>query len=391
VRIFLFDLALVEGIEKHSGHPVVTLYVGETKPPTFRLGKFYSKSEAAEKYANFRFIMESIYFQYTIIGQIENVNGLNINRVLSKYEKQADVVFIDTEFLFAKKLNRSHYLTIPPWVPQKILLADRWDDVIKSIPKSLRKKLNRILNQGYQFFTAHTENQFNYFYHAMYVPYTQARFGDAAVIYSQDHIKKLLQQGEILFLLRNDRVLLGSLNKYEEDRLLLIIAAAVDNLQPKMFKGAAEAMDYFSILSAFEKGCRVVDFLGSRPLLDDGAFRYKRKCGTYIDKFYRSVPDIYFKTLHLNAGVKSYLAHNPFIIKTLKGFRGHILLNAPASSNDIESCANRYETKGLNGIDIYCIAGIQNDAKKFLASNTQEINLYDISNSPHPERDFCKL
>jgi hypothetical protein len=135
----------------------------------------------------------------------------------------------------------------------------------------------------------------------------------------------------------------------------------------------------------------VVDFLGSRPLLEDGAFRYKRKWGAYIDKFYRPVPDIYFKTLHLNAGVVSYLAHNPFIVKTLSGFRGHVLLDTPASSNDIESCACRYKTNGLNGIDIYCLAGIQNDAKKFLASDTMEINLYDISTSTHPGHDYCKL
>jgi len=390
-RIFLFNVALIEGTEKHSGQPVKTLYVGETKLPAFRLGKCYSKSEAVEKYANFQFVMDSIYSDYTIIAQEKNVNGLNINRVLSRYEGQADMIFINAELLFTQRLDRSQYLAIPPWVPQKLILADQWEDVIKSFPKNTRKKLRRILKNEYQFYTAHTDNQFNYFYHAMYVPYTQTRFGNAAVIYPQDHIKQILRQGEILFLFRNDRVLLGSLIKYEHDRLLSICVAAADDLQPAMFKGAMEAMYYFCILSAFEKGCRVVDFLGSRPLLDHGAFRYKRKWGTYIDKFYRPVADIYFKTLHLNTGVKSFLAYNPFIMKTSKGFRGRILLNAPVSNRDIKSCAKRYQTKGLNGIDIFCTSGIQNGADKYLDANAPEINVYDISNSPHPEHDFCKL
>lgn len=390
VRIFLLDMALVEGTEKNSGQPVKTLYVGATKPPVFGLGRFYSKSEAIEKYANFQFVMDSIYSDYAIIAQTKNVNGLIINRWLRKYEGQADMVFINAELLFAQKLDRFQYLALPPWVPQKLILADQWEDVLKSFPKNTRKKLRRVLKHEYQFYTAHTDNQFNYFYHAMYVPYTHTRFGNAAVIYPQDHIKRILQQGEILFLFRNDRVLLGSLIKYEHDRLLSICVAAADDLQPAMFKGAMEAMYYFCIMSAFEKGCRVVDFLGSRPLLDDGAFRYKRKWGTYIDKFYRPVADIYFKTLRLNTGVKSFLAYNPFIIKTSKGFRGRVLLNTPANDKDIKSCAKHYQTRGLNGIDIFCTAGIQYCADKYLDNNVPEIKVHDISKSPHPERDFCK-
>jgi hypothetical protein len=389
-RIILLDMVLIEGTEKHSGQSVKTLYVGATKPPAFGLGRFYSKSEAIEKYANFQFVMNSIYADYAIVAQTKNVNGLNFKRGLRKYEGQADIVYINAELLFAQRLDRFQYLAIPPWVPQKIKLGDQWEDVIKSFPKKFRKELKRILKQGYQFCSAHTENQYNYFYHAMYVPYTQARFGSTAVIFPKDYIRQILQHGQILFLFRNDRLLLGSLNKYEHDRLLLICTVAAEDFPPAMFKGAAEALDYFSILSAFEKGCRVVDFLGSRPLLDDGAFRYKRKWGTHIDKFYRPVADIYFKTLRLNTGVKSFLSYNPFIIKTSKGFRGRVLLSTPASDKDINSCAKRYQTKGLNGIDIFCTAGIQNGADKYLNNNVPEIKVHDISNSPNPERDFCK-
>ena len=390
VRIFMFDMVLVEGAEKQSGQPVKTLYVGETKTPTFGLGRLYSKSEAIEKYANFQFIMDSIYADFAIIAHIKNVNGLNINRGLRKLEGQADMVFINAELLFVRRLERSEHLAIPPWVPQKVILGNQWEDVIRSFPKKFRKELRRILKQGYHFCPAHTEKQFNHFYHAMYVPYTQTRFGNTAVILPQNHIKKILRQGQILFLFHNKCLLLGSLIKYEHDRLLLICTAAAKGIPPAMFKGAAEALDYFSIMSAFEKGCRIVDFLGSRPFLDDGAFRYKRKWGTYIDKFYRPVADIYFKILHLNTGVKGFLAHHPFIIKTSKGFRGRVLLNKSASGKDITRCAKRFKTKGLNGIDIFCADGIQDGIDKYLANNIIETKVYDISNSPNPESDFCK-
>ena len=233
------------------------------------------------------------------------------------------------------------------------------------------------------------ESHFNYFYHMMYVPYTQKRFGKGAVVRSQDYMKKILQKGEILFLFRNDQLLLGSLIKYENDRFLSICAAATEDIPPALFKGASEAMDYFSILTAFEKGCRVVDFLGSRPLLEDGAFRYKRKWGTYIDSFYRPMDDIYFKTACMNTGVKSYLAYNPFIIKHQKVSEVEYSLNTPVGDKDINSCAKRYQTNGLTGIDIFCTAGIQKDAHKYLDNIVPDIQVHDISNSPHPANDFC--
>ena len=159
MRIFLFDIALVEGTEKQSGQSVKTLYVGATKPPTFGLGRFYLKSEAIEKYANFQFVMDSIYSDYAIIVQTKIVNGFNISRELRKYEGQADLIFIDAELLFTQKLYRFQYLALPPWVPQKLILADRWENVNKSFPKKFRKELKRILKQGYQFCSAHTEKR----------------------------------------------------------------------------------------------------------------------------------------------------------------------------------------------------------------------------------------
>ena len=113
VRIFLFDVVLIEGTEKHSGQPLKTLYVGETEPPAFKLGKFYSKSEALDKYDNFKFVMDSIYSDYTIVAQIKNINGFKISREFKKFEVQADMVFIDAELLFVHMLERNTYLALP--------------------------------------------------------------------------------------------------------------------------------------------------------------------------------------------------------------------------------------------------------------------------------------
>lgn len=390
-RIFLFDSVLVEGIEKHSGHLVRTLYVGATEPPAPGLGKLYSKTEAVEKFANFMDIMSTIYSNYEIILREKNINGFKIIRRLKKYEKKADMVFIDMELLFVLGLRRSSYLAIPQWVTLKLRIADSWKDVLSSFPKPLTKKIKRILKHEYSYCTGNTKNMFEYFYHKMYVPYTKKRFGDAAVIYDENKLKNILNKSDILFLFRNNRLVLGSLITYHHDSAFSICCVGADYLQPDMFKGASEAIDYFSILCAFEKGCQAYDFMGSRPLLADGAFRYKRKWGTIVDKFYRIEANIFFKPVLMTAGVKAFIARNPFITESPNGLRGRILLDVPASAMDIKNCVRDYETKGLNGMDIFCIAGVQNGAGQALFKHIPQVKVYDISNSSNPELDFCKL
>ena len=387
IRIFLFDVILIEGKEKHSGLSIKTIYIGESEAPTFKLGKFYFNSEALDKNDNFKFFMDSIYSDYTILAQTKNINGLSISQELKKCEAQADMVFIDTELLFIYLLERERYLALPQGVSFRLMIPNRWEDVIKSFPKKLQKELRRILKHGYQHYVASTDNHLNYFYHAMYVPYTQTRFGDTAAIISQEKVNKILEQGEILLLFRNNNILLGSLNKFENESLLICFAASANNIQPEMFKGAAEAMDYFCILSAFEHGCNVVDFLYSRPFLDNGAFRYKRKWGAHVYKLDRPMTDIYFRPINLNPAVKSYLSRNPLIIKTPEGFRGRILIDTVVSFKDIQNCVNRYQTKGINGIDIFCTDPI---SETDIVYDGQDNKIYDISKSSHPAYEFCK-
>ncbi len=292
-RIFLFDVILIEGHEKHSGLPVKTLYIGESDVPTAKFGKFYFNSEAYDKYDTFKFFIDTIYSDYSIISQTKNINGFEINREIKQYEKLADMIFIDTEILFLYLLDKKKYLTLPQGICFKLNIPDRWENLISSFPRKLQKELRRILKHDYQYYVATTDSHFHYFYHSMYVPYTQTRFGDAAAIISQEKVNKILEEGEILLLFRNNCILMGSLNKFENKNLLICFAVSAENIQPEMFKGAAETMDYFCILSAFEHGCNAVDFLYSRPILDNGAFRYKRKWGTRIEKLDRPMTDLF--------------------------------------------------------------------------------------------------
>ncbi len=80
---------------------------------------------------------------------------------------------------------------------------------------------------------------------------------------------------------------------------------------------------------------------------------------------------------------------NPFIIKTPEGFRGRVLLATPASHKDMQ-IVRRYQTRGINGIDIFCALGINNDVKN-VNDQYYPNKIYDISNLTHPLDEFCSF
>jgi len=390
VRVFWADIIIVSGIEKYSGERIKTLYVGEAVIPNATLGKFYSKSEAIEKYSNYQFVMHSIYSEFTIIKQEKNINLIWLNKILKKYEQDVNIIFTDIELFFSLFLNKKQYISVPLWIPQTLLLENTWEKVIKGFSKNLRKELKRVLKRNYQFVVSQDEMLFEKFYNEMYLPYVKQRFGTLSVPNSHRSIMRDVKgKSDVLFLLQDNQVILGVLQKYNKDKMISVCSATADNLTPDMIKGAFTAMDYFSIMNAFEKGCRVVDFMGSRPLLKDGPFMYKRKWGTSIGKFHLPINDLYLKVCNFSAGVRSFFSNNPIITNNGDKYIGKVLLTEPATQPTIKHCTKNYTTTGLNHIEIFCTAGMNIEAKEYADLNASKIKLYDITNSPHPGYEFC--
>jgi hypothetical protein len=391
VRIFEVNESVIVGKEKYSGQPIRLLYLGETEEaPALRLGKIYSKSEAAGKYSNYQFVLDSIYSDYDIVAQEKNVSAFNIRKRIKRRGKEVDLVVADVESFFLRDIKESPFLVLPQWVWQRLTLADKWDTIVRNFSKNLRKELRRILKRGYQYAVSGSESHFRQFYYEMYLPYTNRRFGKLA---SPNRSKEIQQSfsgdSEIHFLLQNEEILVGVLQKYHRNRMISVISAAADNLTPRMINGAFTAMDYFGIMTAFEKGCQVIDFMGSRPLLKDGPFRYKRKWGAAIVDGPLPVNDFYFKICHFNGAVRNFFSNNPIITKRGDQYVGKVLLTQQATRDDIEYCLKNYTTCGLSHIEIFCLAGIDNDARETAHVNALRIKLHDISNSDFPEKDFC--
>ena len=389
IRIFFVDVSVIVGKEKVSGETIRTLYIGEPEKPRRSFGKFYSDSEAVEKHDNYLSLMESIYSNYQVVIQKKNVGSFQVNRWIRKFENQVDLIFIDVELLFSHLIDKSKYISLPQWVPQKLSIPDTWDAVLLKFRKSLRKKLRRVLRKEFRYIISNSEQHFHQFYSQMYVPYTNRRFGNLSVVYSHKTLmKQFYSGGHILFLLMEDKVILGQLLRQIRDRMAAIAWGASSNMNPSEMSGAFDVLTYYCILDAFERGCKQFDLLGSRPFLEDGIFQFKRKWGTFIDTFYEPLSNIYLKICNFGAGTTSYILNNPLITKRGDKFIGRILLTEKASSENVDRLIREYSTEGLHRIDVYCLKGIHKEINEYIIENGLHIKMYDLSNSKSPEQDF---
>jgi hypothetical protein len=392
LRIFKINESIITGKEKYSGAAIKVLYLGETeKSRSLRLGKIYSKAEASGKYLNYQFILDTIYSDYEIVRQKKNISALNIQKRILRREKEVDLVITDVESCFFPYIKAFPYLVLPKWVWQKLTLAETWDAVLQTFSKGLRKELKSVLKHEYQYFVSQSNLHFKEFYNRMYLPYTKTRFADFAT----PMMSKAIQRGPsgddgILFLLQNGSVLSGAFLRYYQDQMIGTLIAAADNVTSNMIKGAFTAMYYFSVKTAFEKGCRIVDFMGSRPLLKDGVFRYKRKWGTGIEECPFPANDFYFKICNFNHGVRNFFFNNPMIIKDKDKYVVKVLLTETATPADFKHCLKNYITKGLSRIEIFCAKGISKEAVEYASLNTPDFKVYDISNSVRPAYEFCR-
>lgn len=388
-RIFQFTASVISGLERHSGQPLRILYIGETEVPGAKFGRLYPRSEALEKHSNYRFIMDSAYSEYSIVAPQCQVSGIAINKIVNAYKYSVDLIFIDAELLFTFAITGSDYLAIPQWIEQKLFLQNTWDEVFNKFSAHHRKEVKRILKRGYRYVETRSESHCTHFYNDMYLPYVTRRFGGSAVPNSYESIMRhLATDSDLLLVLDGHQVVWGCVRRYEKDEVIGVCHAAAEGLMPDTAKGASTAMYYFMILRAFETGHRIVNFMGSRPFLETGIFQYKRRWGSRTTSLGVPLGDFYLKVCNLSHAVQAFLSHNPFIARTNGRFVGKIMRTEPITVGAVEQYYKRYQTEGIEWLDIFCLASIPEEIQCHVRAKNLNIRLYDISRSLNPVQDY---
>lgn len=373
VRLYKGDAVVVEGTERVTGHPLRAFYFGH--------------------YDNYAFILGRMCSDFQVVDKHPGINSIHVRKWLEKYSQSVSLLCVDVELLYCHLLRSGVFLRIPQWVRQKYRVPDTWEGVLRSFRKNTRRTdLRKVRQLGLTFRMSRSEDDYRDFYHRMYVPYIRKRFQAEALVEPEWKVLRQCRKGELMHIVRDDRVVAAVLFHRLGGRLAYVWVGVPDDADDDLYKGAFSAMYYFTILYGYEHGCTEVDFLGSRPLLNDGLFRYKRKWGTYVEDSPVPRGDILLRPLRFSEAVRSYLQANPFIVRSGTDLAGKILLNGDTTTPEqLEDLCTQFYTEGLKSLKLVSTSRLSHDAVNWAATSGAPVQLFDLEGSGDPAAAFCRL
>ena len=132
---------------------------------------------------------------------------------------------------------------------------------------------------GHWYKTTQDKASIKHFYHQMYAPYIQFRFGTAMHLRSESEIFSAVPQGLLLQVYEGERIVSAIIcrqRKYEVTTLAVGLTCACSDL---LRRGALSTAYYFLFDWAVKHGIKTVDLLRSRANIYDGVFEHKRFWG----------------------------------------------------------------------------------------------------------------
>jgi hypothetical protein len=371
LRIWRSNAILFEGKELNSGELLRVFYFGNGE--------------------NCEFVLKKIFSEYRIVEIAKGVLSFNAKKWMQKYSCVADMLFADVELLYSKILARDNFLQIPQWIRQVYSIPDTWEGVLASFRKNTRKTdLRKVRKYNFSYKISTSDKDFKEFYHKMHVPYLQKRFDDLVIIEPEWKFLRQCRKGQLMQIIREDEVVAAVLLHMADSRLAYVWVGVPEHIKGDMFNGAFSAMYYFTILYGYLNGCREIDFLGTRPILNDGLFRYKRKWGTHVLDSPIPRGDILIKPLRLRCGLAHFFASYYFLARDGKKLSGNILFDSgKLRRDDLSELIENYYTSGIKCLNIFCLNGFEEDASQTAREHGGLLQLHDLNSLEKSQDVFC--
>ena len=251
----------------------------------------------------------------------------------------------------SRKLLRKTCFYIPGWIFGEVDISDN-SSLLKN--SSVQSDLRRIRKNGLDFEIRKETDQLDNFYHNMYVPYISKAHANSAIIMDYDFMVHEFGKCDLLLIKKEHLYIAGCLISYRENEPRLWSLGVKDANTTYIHDGAIGALFYFAVRHLKELGYKKVNFGLSRPFMNDGVLRYKRKWGLKIisaDKI-----GFMIAPLSLTEGMKGFLFNNPFVfLNGGKNFNGAVFVKDERSftENDFKRLYKDYYFQGMSSLNIY--------------------------------------
>lgn len=262
---------------------------------------------------------------------------------------EADVLVEDLGWPYNGKRKDVRSLEVPDWLNMELDLTGEWGDVLARFRSTARRNDLRILRRNDYRYTVTAERRAaEAFYDDMYVPYITERHGTDAVIEPRRHVLNVVRKGALLTVYGADCPVAAGVLYATGGALCFLWMGLPRHLVGAPPEGAISALYYYGIKHAHERGYEAVEFMGTRPFLVDGAFRFKRKWGPVLEDTF-SPNSVHIRPQPGNENAVFFCRRFPVIARTEAGTEAVFV--AAESPFREDAFRARWEEVGCRGVD----------------------------------------
>jgi hypothetical protein len=249
--------------------------------------------------------------------------------------------------------SRCCSLKSPAIVHQAIDLAGDWSDFRRRLHRKKREMLNRFMKGSpYVCRISSKPEDFDHFYHRMYVAHSEKQFQSAARVDPYASVKRYFQKGFLLILKEGDEDVAGSVCYVRDDELVFHRGGVLDGNEVHVRNGAQTASYVSMICQAKSMNLARLDLGHSRAFFDDGVYRHKREWGASVSVDPDLESWMYVFDPGASKACAAFLRQNPLIVQTSEGLMGYAVAEARIESPELDEVDldRRFRAPGLGGM-----------------------------------------
>ena len=345
--IFYIELA---GVETNSGENMTVVYIGDK--------------------SSYEYVVSCLFGAKPEVSCQRRIPWWSINQQVKDARRIADLLVGDVDFPLNLLVKKQGALILPRWLKQKVVISDKWEDVLAKLRRKTRREaLRSIRKHNLKARVVRDAVSDSYFYHQLYKPYIHRRYGVQAMVIDEQRFLRECASGQLVQVLQDDKIL-GVVLVHISGKQLTIAWMGIDkDVAGQQLNGVTDALDLYSLMFAYTQGCDVMDMGGSRPLINDGVLRYKKKWGSAVSQGLIPKGCIFYVPCRMNRPVESFLENNPMILSEGKKLRCVNWIfdtdNAGAGMNDMDQFTVRFDKMYLSGLDEFqCFQVVDEDTQQ---------------------------
>ena len=201
------------------------------------------------------------------------------------------------------------------WVRQVLDIQHLVNGLPAQLSKGLVKRdLKRLDKSDYQVKRAKNLFFLKLFYYKIYKPHIQKRFHRLAHLSSIQELAINTAFGEVLLCFKNNKLWSGGILCYFGDTLSVPWLGVVDGNPDIIKEGGLKAVYYEALKLAIKRRFNKMDFSNSRPFLNNGVYKHKKRWGCVAKKPITGVTPLKVGVHFSNKDVYKFFNIFPIII-----------------------------------------------------------------------------